>query len=100
MTIPSSVQLLGINVPVVVKANPGKKAKNTTGTSFHITKHIEVYTDCRKQLIPIQVQEHTFFHELVHQILNSANYNELNDDEQFVDVISGLLHQALSPHMK
>jgi hypothetical protein len=36
----------------------------------------------------------TFFHELVHAILNCMNH-DLNNDETFVDVFGGLLHQAL-----
>lgn len=41
------------------------------------------------------IVEHTFFHELTHAILFMMNQEELNNDEAFVDVFSGLIHQAL-----
>jgi hypothetical protein len=40
--------------------------------------------------------EHTFFHELVHFILDAMQEEELRKNEKFVDVFSGLLHQALT----
>lgn len=86
-------------MPVVV--GPPKKRKNKTlGLATYSTKTIEVYTMCRNNEVPATTLEHTFFHELLHQVLNSAGYGEQNDDEQFVDVVSGLLHQALAPYMK
>lgn len=39
--------------------------------------------------------EHTFLHELVHMIMESAGYPEFSKNEEFVDLISGLLHQYL-----
>lgn len=40
--------------------------------------------------------EHTFCHELVHQILYLTEHNKLNKNEAFVDCFAGLLHQALT----
>jgi hypothetical protein len=44
---------------------------------------------------PTEMQEHTFLHELTHFILNAMGESELRGNEKFVDVFSGLLHQAL-----
>lgn len=41
-----------------------------------------------------QATEWTFYHELVHTILMAMRHS-LNDDEQFVDALSGLFHQAV-----
>ncbi len=40
--------------------------------------------------------EGTFCHELVHIMLYFAGEHELRNNEKFVDVFSGLLHQALT----
>jgi len=100
MNIPGSVQLLGVTVPVfVVEPKKGKKNKEL-GCAYFSTKHITLYTSVRGKQVPDTSMQHTFFHELLHQVLDSAGYKEQNADEQFVDVVSGLLHQALGPHMK
>ena len=39
------------------------------------------------------VIEHTFYHELVHGILDTLGYNDLSADERLVDGFSLLLHQ-------
>lgn len=41
-------------------------------------------------------QEHAFFHELVHAILTQMSEGDLNGNEKFVDIFSGLLHQAIT----
>jgi len=37
--------------------------------------------------------EQTFLHELVHYILQKMGKRDLQNDEEFVDVFAGLLHQ-------
>lgn len=39
--------------------------------------------------------EQTFYHELVHFILNEMGEKELQGNEKFVDIFSSLLHQAI-----
>lgn len=38
-------------------------------------------------------KEKTFFHELVHHILDSMGKDELNEDEDFVDLFADRLHE-------
>jgi len=38
--------------------------------------------------------EHAYFHELIHAILCQMS-DEKNNDETFIDIFAGLLHQAL-----
>lgn len=65
-----------------------------------IDEETVAYFDPQKCLIALrsglskEQREHAFLHELVHAALHAMN-NELYSDEQFVDVLSGLLHQAL-----
>lgn len=39
---------------------------------------------------------HTFCHELIHAILSKMKWSALEDDEQFVEIFSALLYEALS----
>lgn len=39
--------------------------------------------------------EHTFCHEMVHVLLDLTAQSELSKDEEYVDLLGGLLHQAL-----
>jgi Zn-dependent peptidase ImmA (M78 family) len=45
--------------------------------------------------IPDSRREATFIHELLHAILNEMGHVELFKDEQFIDTLSTLIHQAL-----
>lgn len=40
--------------------------------------------------------EQTFLHELVHVILERMGESDLSNNEKFVDVFAGMLHQALT----
>lgn len=44
---------------------------------------------------PSSSLEQTFLHELVHAVLYAAGQHDLRRDEEAVDLIAGLLHQAL-----
>ena len=48
----------------------------------------------KKQTNP-DIKEQTFLHELTHAILHHLSYDELYEDEVFVDQFSKALHQAL-----
>jgi len=100
MTIPQSVQLLGVTVSVLPYDQVTKTEKKQLGLSRFSDKTIWLADKCRGKAVSQQLKEHTFFHELLHQALDSAGYTEQNGDEQFVDLVSGLLHQALGPHMR
>ena len=55
---------------------------------IHLQAHDNVYPR-RPEMV-----EHTFLHELIHHILDTMGESELRDNEKFVDILSGLLHQA------
>lgn len=46
--------------------------------------------------LSLQDKEVTFLHELTHTILLSLGYDDLSNDESFVEQFSAALHQALT----
>jgi hypothetical protein len=44
-------------------------------------------------VIPDDGKERTFYHELVHSILEEIGYKELTNNEQFIDSFSAMLYQ-------
>jgi hypothetical protein len=102
MTIPESVQLMGVTVPIIWWKDEERSEEELKyhGEAHFSSKRIYLANTCRGVDMTQELKEHTFFHELLHQILDSAGYKKQNDNEQFVDLIAGLLHQALGPHMK
>lgn len=40
-------------------------------------------------------KQQTFFHELIHAVLDAIGEDELNDNEQFIDALSNTLYQAI-----
>lgn len=98
MKIPKSFKLLAHNVDITISDeqcldrevfglsyNNGNKI--VLGTKVNIQDKIED--------IPLSQQEHAFLHELTHQILTMMGETRLGNNEKFVDMFSGLLHQAL-----
>ena len=52
--------------------------------------------DTEQYRVPDTQLEQTFFHELVHTILDNMNEYKLSKNEKFIEVFSGILHQALT----
>jgi hypothetical protein len=48
-----------------------------------------------KRNMPIDEKEVVFLHELTHAILDNLEYNDLSNDEEFMERFSRALHQAL-----
>lgn len=42
-----------------------------------------------------QEKAHTFLHELMHAMLSTLGWRKLNEDEDRVDALAGVLHQFL-----
>jgi hypothetical protein len=91
--IPKSFQILGHTVKVEHKEYVDFGANE--GSSEHLKLKIEVAKKDTKGDIPLTVQEHTYFHELTHMILDNMGEGELSSNEKFVDTFSALLHQAI-----
>ena len=92
--IPTSFQLMGQAV-TVTERNDLNYDEGAWGRASWRRLSIEMQTEVAGSPLPESVREHTFLHELVHMILLAMNEGELNENEKFVDIFSGLLHQAL-----
>lgn len=90
MKIPGSFYLMGSRYSVkIVPAKVWPFADDEVGVFDPLSKTISLRKQERSGL------EHTYLHELTHAILHAMNRDKLYMDESFVDVSSGLLHQAL-----
>lgn len=88
--IPKRYKLLGHTVKVNVIPEARWKQKDCVGLYQPHRHRILIRGSVEQSL-----REHTFYHELVHSILSSMDH-DLNDDEKFVDMFAGLLHQAMT----
>lgn len=43
----------------------------------------------------IDIEEQTLWHEIVHAMLDNLSYDELSNDEGFVDRLGSVLHQVI-----
>lgn len=86
--IPSTFQLMGKTYTVKVIPKDQWSDAEVWGDFNPATNEIRVVK------LGDDATEQTFYHELMHAILTAMNH-KLNRDETFVDLVSGLLHQAL-----
>lgn len=61
-----------------------------------IRKVITSAKSCRGRVLPPSFQQQTFFHELVHAILNTMRKDDLYDDESFVNTFASFLNEAIN----
>ena len=96
MQIPKRFQLLGRTF-TVEQQDDFYDHERCFGESRNYEGVIVLQTAKHKKITfdPTMV-ETTFYHEMVHTILWAMNEHTLNENEQFVDVFAGLLHQILS----
>lgn len=80
---------MGHTVTVSVIAPKDWKHKDCVGRYLPETHTIEVRRTYRTET------EHIYMHELTHCVLSLMSH-ALNDNEEFVNTFSGLLHQALT----
>ena len=86
MKIPKSFELLGTTIKVVLVDKDEFKRTYGQWSPDEMTIRI------RRDISP-DLSAHTLLHEVLHAALDLANYDEHGKDEQFVDIISGLLAQ-------
>jgi hypothetical protein len=90
MKIPKRFTLLGC--PYVVRVVPVSEwsMDDCVGIFLPQSREIRLRQDKRQAL------EHAFLHELTHAVLLAMGREKLYGDEAFVDLLSGLFHQALT----
>lgn len=69
---------------------------DSVGLAIYREHKIKIQTSTGAYPRTPQMIEHTYLHEVLHHILDMLGYHELQSDEQFVDSVSGLIHQALT----
>jgi hypothetical protein len=95
MRIPTRFKLLGHTI--TVEYDHMLDGRNgCTGEARYTTNSIALQPNTDTFNRPTSQREHVFLHELTHHILNEMNEHDLRSNEKFVDVFSGLLHQALT----
>jgi hypothetical protein len=87
--IPKRFDLLGLTYTVEVVKRADWDDFETVGLFTPRNRHIRLLEADQPGL------EHAFYHELCHAILNAMGKEELYTDEAFVDLLAGLIHQAL-----
>jgi hypothetical protein len=94
--IPKSFKIFGHTVKVKrVKSLKDEDGKVTLGESDIYKNEIRLLDNDTKFELTQSQKEQTFYHELVHMILDSVGREDLSEDESLVDLISGALHQFI-----
>jgi len=94
MKIPKEFKLMGQTINVEYKNKLIQETDCIGQASYRenkifLQKQVEGITR-KKEMI-----EQTFLHELLHFILDRMGENELRDNEKFINMFSGLLHQYI-----
>ena len=77
-----------------VKIDNDKMAEGPLlGLSSPIESTIRLADTARGVKVSGDLMDQTFYHELVHSMLNALGYSDLDDDEKFVQGMGLLLHQ-------
>lgn len=95
MKIPHSFKLLGHTVTVKHDDAAGYYESGRFGRCSFEQKIIKLVPISAAHPVSRSSLEHTYMHELVHMCLYHTGRNDLNDNEEFVDLLAGLLHQAI-----
>lgn len=93
MIFPNSFEIFGQTFTVVLKKNLIKK-HGALGRCNSEKGWIQIqdpeYTDVSREVL-----EQTFFHELMHAILDSIGQEELSANENLVDLMGSCMYQAI-----
>ncbi|MBC7381894.1 MAG: hypothetical protein H7296_02745 [Bacteroidia bacterium] len=90
--IPENFTLNGKTYKVVIRDKELSK-KGFWGQAFLNRKVIKLCDKFHGVSLTKEAKEQTFFHELIHMILDSMGYDKLNEDEDFVDLFAQRLHE-------
>lgn len=95
MQIPKRFKLMGQTINVY--DDPYMDfADNASGMAHYRTMKIRLQTHCPEHPFIDSDRERVFLHELTHHILHAMEETKLNNNEKFVNMFAGFLHQALT----
>lgn len=90
MKIPKAFHLFGIrHVVKIVPQSDWQHESECVGIYYEQACEIHLVERSQANM------EQAFFHELLHAILTLLGYEKLSDDEQLIDTMASLIHQAL-----
>lgn len=87
MHIPKTFRLLNRKFSVVPMSDEAQRASETHGVMDLEKGIIQVYPNDNRE-----TTEHTYLHELVHALLETAGRKDLSEDEALVDLVAAALH--------
>ena len=93
MVIPKKIQIMDSEIRIEWDEHLHFK-DDSTGSANYRENKIVLQPSTKKWPVDDADMIHTLFHEITHWILHKME-SELKSDEQFVEVFSGLMHQAL-----
>ena len=94
ITIPTKFSLLGRTYSVRWATTSELKTKDWNGDDgFHSHEKAEIVI---RPKLNIEYAEHVFLHEVVHALFEMTGKDKLSEDEELMDLMSGLLHQFLT----
>ena len=88
--VPKKFKLLGHTITVEMVENLHNEGVKCHGVWLEDENKIQLESSQNKERL-----EHTFWHEASHAILDCMS-SDLSYDEKHVDLLGGLIHQALS----
>lgn len=93
--IPTSFTLFGQEIKVLFRKTLVKKHK-AVGMWKSNENKIELQTSSKTLPISADNIESTLWHEIVHAILDKNSYDNLNEDEEFVDRMANSIREVLN----
>jgi len=90
--IPKQFKLFNQTIKVELK-NKLAYNNNNYGEAKYTSNKIRIQKQNEGVSLKKTMVEQTFYHELIHYILNYMGENELGKNEKFVDIFASLLHQ-------
>lgn len=91
MTIPKEFQLMGQTIKVKVVNETHEMLDGNRWMAYFLDNTIYL-----RSKLPNTLLTQTLLHEVTHFILRTMWRDELNDDEEFVETFSWLMHQFLA----
>lgn len=91
--IPVEVQLGGTTIKVELVNNGINGSK--VGECSLTSSTIKIASECNNKPTSSQYREASYYHELIHAILQTMGKFDKDSDERFVEGFANLLHQAI-----
>ena len=88
MIIPKKIKIG--NLTYIIKISNKREEQDVMGSTYIKTQDIIISRNIKREK-----QEETFFHEIIHAILEDMRERELGDNEKFVHGMARILYQSL-----